>query len=200
MMPTPPPEPQAAVFTAGFSTLPLDPFLANLRAYDIAVLADVRALPVAALAPHFDMERIGPAVRAAGLKYRYLGRELGGEPDDPALYDAEGHALYGRIAAQPWFQLGLGLVLDDLRRGRRVALACVEDDPRLCHRRLLVGRALREQGIGVAHILPGGGLIAEAELLDEEGLDSRLLPPLHGGEWRSPSPVPRQHRPHHKPR
>lgn len=178
-----------AVFTAGYSALPLERFLANLRAYDIDVLADVRPAPATPGASQFDRENIGPAVRAAGMRYRFLGNELGGAPDDPLLYDAEGHALYGRIAAQPWFRLGIGRVLDDLRQGCRVALTCEEDDPRLCHRRLLVGRYLREQGIGVAHILPSGGLVAEAELLDEESRVPRPLPHAEGDAWRSPWPV-----------
>jgi len=168
-----------AVFTAGFSCLSFDRFLANLRAYDIQVLVDVRARPFAGNTPHFNADRIGQAVCEAGLSYRYQGRELGGLPEDAAFYDAEGHVLYGRIAVQPWFQTGIAAVVDDLRHGRNVALACVEEDPRLCHRRLLVGRVLRERGIGVAHIMPHGGLLAEAELLDEE------RPGTAGGPWRS---------------
>jgi len=176
-----------AVFTTGFSCLSADRFLANLRAYDIQVLVDIRPRPFAGNTPHFNADRFAETARAAGLAYRYQGRELGGLPDDAAFYDAEGRVLYGRVAAQPWFQAGINAVVDDLRHGRRLALACVEEDPRRCHRRLLVGRVLRERGIGVAHILAHGGLLAEAELLDEErAAGCTPMEEKAGDQWRSP--------------
>jgi len=177
-----------AIFTAGFSNLPLERFLANLRTYDIQMIVDVRSRPFAGHSPHFNKEHVGPAVQAAGFDYRYMGRELGGLPEDPGLYDAAGYVRYDRIAAQPWFQRGIQGVLADLDQGRRIALTCGEDDPRHCHRRLLLGRVLRERGIGVAHILADGGLIAEAELLDEEHHAPRqhsLFGQADEPEWKS---------------
>ena len=189
-------EESQAVFTAGFSNLPLERFLANLRAYDIQMLVDVRSKPFASYTPHFNKDQIEAAARAAGLGYRYMGRELGGMPEDPLFYDDAGHVLYHRLAAQPWFEQGIARVLTDLRRGTRLALTCGEDDPRHCHRRLLLGRVLRERGIGVAHILANGGLIAEAELQDEERKAPRQLS-LFGEteeperEWKSTRPMRR---------
>jgi len=183
-------EESLAVFTAGFSSLTQDRFWANLRAYDIQLLVDVRSRPFSGRIPHFDRERIGPAALAAGFDYRYMGQELGGLPDGADFYDAAGYVLYHRIATQPWFEQGIQRVLFDLRQGKRLALACVEDDPRQCHRRLLLGRVLREQGIGVAHILADGGLIAEAELQDEERL--RRHGQFSGEpepEWKSARPL-----------
>lgn len=181
-------EESQAIFTAGFSNLSLDRFLDNLHAYDIQVLVDVRSKPFSSYTPHFNKERIEAATLAAGLGYRYMGRELGGMPDNPDFYDAAGHVLYARIAAQPWFGQSIERVLAELRQGRRLVLTCGEDDPRHCHRRLLVGRVLRERGIGVAHIQANGGLIAEVELLDEERKAPRQLT-LFGGvqepEWKS---------------
>ncbi|MDR3640795.1 MAG: DUF488 domain-containing protein [Humidesulfovibrio sp.] len=190
-------EESRAIFTAGFSNLSLDRFLDNMRAYEIQVLVDVRSKPFASYTPHFNKDSIKAAALAAGFGYRYMGRELGGLPDNPVFYDDAGHVLYDRIAAQPWFEQGIENVLFDLRRGKRLALTCGEDDPRHCHRRLLVGRVLRERGIGVAHILANGGLIAEAELLDAERRIPRQLT-LFGGvqepEWKSTWPALRDDR------
>jgi uncharacterized protein (DUF488 family) len=183
-------EPQA-VFTAGFSNLSVERFLGNLRAYDIETLVDVRSRPYAKYTPHFNRDQIEQAARAAGLHYLYLGRELGGLPDNPGFYDREGYVLYDRIAVQPWFRQGIELVLGELGQGRRLALSCAEDNPRHCHRRLLVGRVLRERGVGVAHILANGGLIAEAELIDEERAQPRQLTLFGGAEtpaWKSARP------------
>lgn len=182
-----------AVFTAGFSNLCPERFINNLRTYDIQVLVDVRSRPFARHAPHFNRDEIEVLATRAGLRYLYLGRELGGMPDDPGLYDPQGYVLYDRIAAQPWFEQGIRQVMGDLRQGRRLALTCAEDDPRHCHRRLLVGRVLRERGIGLAHILASGSLISESELLDEERHMPRQLS-LFGDvpeeHWRSAKPHP----------
>lgn len=180
-----------AVFTAGFSNLSAERFLNNLRAYDIQVLVDVRSRPFASYTPHFNKDQIETLATRAGLRYLYMGRELGGLPEDPGFYDAQGYVLYDRVASQPWFEQGIGQVLDDLRQGSRLALTCAEDNPRRCHRRLLLGRVLRERGVGVAHILANGGLISESELLDEEAAQPRQLS-LFGDapqpQWKSAQP------------
>lgn len=180
-----------AVFTAGFSNLCPERFLNNLRTYDIQVLVDVRSRPFARHTPHFNRDEIETLSTRAGLRYLYLGRELGGIPNDPSFYDPQGYVLYDRIAAQPWFEQGIRQVMSDLHQGRRLALTCAEDDPRHCHRRLLVGRVLRERGIGLAHILASGSLISESELLDEERHMPRQLS-LFGtvpeDRWRSAKP------------
>ena len=181
-----------AVFTVGFSNLSLDRFLNNLRIFDIKVLVDVRSKPYARYTPHFNKDQISHTAQVAGLRYIYLGRELGGRPDNPGFYDPQGHVLYDRIATQPWFKQGIEQVVDEVRKGHRVALTCGEDDPRFCHRRRLLSRVLREGGFGVAHILANGTLVAEAELLDEEQSMPRQLS-LFGStdepEWKSSRPV-----------
>lgn len=176
-----------AVFTAGFSNLPQERFLNNLRTYDIQVLVDVRSRPYSRHAPQFNKEQVEALSRDWGLRYLYLGRELGGMPENPDLYDGQGYVLYDRVAAQPWFEAGIALVLRDLAQGCRLTLACAEDNPRRCHRRLLLGRVLRERGIGVAHILANGSLISESELLDEEAAHPRQLS-LFGTEVAVPAP------------
>jgi uncharacterized protein (DUF488 family) len=180
------------VFTAGFSTLAPERFLNNLRTYDIQILADVRSRPYSRHAPQFNKEQAERLARQAGLEYVFLGRELGGMPDDPRFYDPKGHVLYDRIAAEPWFETGIQTVLASLGRGRKIVLTCAEDDPRACHRRLLVGRVLRERGVGLAHILANGGLISESELLDEEAALPRQAALFGIGparQWRSARPL-----------
>ena len=178
------------VYTAGFSNLPQHSFLANLRSHGIQVLVDVRSKPYASYTPHFNKDQIEAASRAYGLSYLYLGRELGGMPDNPGFYDDKGYVLYDRIAGTETFQVGINRLLDGMAKGYSMALTCGEDNPRYCHRRLLVGKVLRDQGVAVAHILSDGTLISEAELLDEERRAPKQLS-LFGGvkeeekAWRS---------------
>jgi len=176
----------STIYTAGFSNLPLATFLANLRSHGIQVLVDVRSKPYASYTPHFNKDRIDAAATASGLRYLYLGRELGGMPDNPGFYDDQGFVLYDRIAGTDAFQTGIGRLLDGLRKGYCMALTCGEDNPRHCHRRLLLGRVLREQGVAVAHILCDGTLISEAELLDEERRAPKQLS-LFGGVVAEPA-------------
>lgn len=181
-----------AVFTVGFSNMSAERFLNNLRTYDIQTLVDVRSRPFARHTPHFNKDQIEVLATRAGLRYVYLGRELGGMPEDPDLYDAQGYVLYDRIAARPGFEKGIRQIMADLRQGSRLALTCAEDDPRNCHRRLLLGRVLRERGVGVAHILASGSLISESELLDEERarpVQLSLFGDAPAPPWRSARPV-----------
>lgn len=192
------PDAALAVFTIGYATMPAERLVNNLRAYDMHLLVDVRPPAFLAHAPQFEPERVAARLQANGLDYAYLGEELCGLPDDPECYDRHGFVLYDRVAARPGFQRAVEGLLHDLARGRRTALACVEGKPRDCHRRLLVGRVLRSRGVGLAHILPDGGLISEAELLDDEAALPRQL--SFSGEaltppWRSATPVPPDLRP-----
>lgn len=182
----------ATIFTAGFSNLPLARFLDNLRAHGVQVLVDVRSRPYASYTPHFNKDQIEASATAAGLRYLYLGRELGGQPDNPGFYDDEGFVLYDRIAAQPSFQEAIRRLLDGLGKGFCLALCCGEDNPRACHRRLLIARVLREQGVAVAHILANGTLISEAELLEEERRAPRQLSLFGGVEQKEPAWKSRQ--------
>jgi len=66
------------VFTVGHSNVEMTAFLALLRQHAIAVLADVRSEPYSKFVPHFNRDALEPAVKAAGMDYVFLGRELVG--------------------------------------------------------------------------------------------------------------------------
>jgi uncharacterized protein (DUF488 family) len=151
------------IYSVGHSNQTLEEFLALLRQHRIEVLVDVRSAPYSRFVPHFNSDHLKQVVREAGFLYVYLGRELGGRPDDPALYDAEGHALYGRIAETNMFRDGI----ERLRVGStryRLAMMCSEEDPTDCHRRRLVARVLRQVGVEVLHIRGDGRLDHEEDL------------------------------------
>ncbi len=65
-----------------------------------------------------------------------------------------------------------------------------EEDPTDCHRRLLIGRVLRERGVDVLHIRKGGTIQTEKDLNTTE---IQLQPDLFGNQvappWRSVQPV-----------
>ncbi len=160
------------IYTIGHSNHALEIFLHLLRQHAIEVLVDVRSQPYSRYTPHFTADALKRAAQDAGLRYLYLGRELGGRPEDAACYDAQGRVRYDLVARSQSFQAGIERLLTGSAR-YRVALLCAEEDPAGCHRRRLVGRVLQDQhGIEVLHIRGDGSIQPEIELREAE---ARLL-------------------------
>ncbi|HUG13616.1 MAG TPA: DUF488 domain-containing protein [Thermomicrobiales bacterium] len=151
------------IYTIGHSNQTMEAFLDLLRQHGIEALADVRSAPYSGYVPHFNVDELQYAILDAGLQYVYLGRELGGRPDDDSMYDEDGHVLYRRVAESAQFRAGLERLKEASERVR-VALMCSEEDPDECHRRLLVGRVLIDEGHTILHIRGDGRLDTEADL------------------------------------
>ncbi|HEY7061168.1 MAG TPA: DUF488 domain-containing protein [Chloroflexota bacterium] len=170
-----------AIYSIGHSNHALDTFLALLGQHAVDVVADVRSEPYSKYCPHFDKRALEAAVREAGRRYVYLGRELGGRPVGSEYYDAEGYVLYWRRAAAEEFLGGI----KRLERGRaqhRIALLCSEEDPAGCHRHLLVGRVLERRGGALTHIRGDGRLQSAAAL---ESPQLALFAEAEETAWRS---------------
>jgi uncharacterized protein (DUF488 family) len=127
-----------------------------------------------------------------------LGKELGGRPVGTQFYDHDGQVLYAKVAASPLFQRGLER-LDNGMRKLRLALLCSEENPSICHRRLLIARVLASRGVAVEHIRGDGSVQTEEELLKAESTDAagleqlRLFDHVKAPEWKSiPSVLPRK--------
>lgn len=185
------------VFTIGHSNHALEVFTGLLKMHSVAVVVDVRSYPYSNYSPHFDRENLRPSIAAAGMRYLYLGGELGGRPKGDRYYDRDGHVLYGEVAASPEFQHGL----ERLRKGLAefpIALLCSEEDPAACHRRLLIGRVLGEQGVAVLHIRGDGRVETEEEVaarVDSAPTDQLSLfeEKPEAPQWKSiPSVSPRR--------
>lgn len=152
----------ADVLTIGHSTHAWERFSDLLRGAGATALADVRSVPRSRHSPHFDRHELAARLRSEGIRYVFLGRELGGRPASPALFTG-GVADYDKMAAAADFRSGLDRVAEGARRFR-VCLMCSEQDPLDCHRCLLVGRRLDERGLSVAHLLADGGAVAQDEI------------------------------------
>lgn len=142
------------VLTVGHSNYPIEQFIDLLRQNEVQVIVDVRSAPYSRYSPQFDKNPLDASLRLAGMRYLYLGRELGARSDDPAHYD-NGRVIYGRLAQSALFKQGIERVLTGARQ-YRIALMCAEKEPLECHRTLLVARALDEAGVHIEHILADG--------------------------------------------
>lgn len=155
-----------AIYTVGHSSHTFERFLELLRAQGVEVLVDVRSQPYSKYTPYFDSDQLAKTLPHADIKYLFLGKELGGRPENSNFYDEEGHVVYARMASSPQFLTGIER-LDHGARKFRVALLCGEEDPTNCHRRLLVARVMGERGFEIAHIRGDGGLQTGDELARE---------------------------------
>jgi len=178
------------ILTIGHSNHPIEKLLDLLQANAVEALVDTRSQPYSKYTAHFNREALQSAMAATGMKYLYLGRELGGRPEGAEFYDADGRVLYSKIAESELFREGIARVLAGSER-YRVALLCAEEDPRDCHRRLLIGRVLGERGAIIQHIRADGRLQPEEELRAEldaehpERAQLALFDAPEVDEWKS---------------
>lgn len=171
-----------SIYTIGHSNHPMDRLIDLLEAHDVEVLVDVRSQPYSRYAPQFDKRSLEAAIGVAGLKYLYLGKELGGRPDGKEFYDDTGRVRYSEVAKSPLFLEGAGRLEMGIQK-YRVAMLCSEEDPAGCHRRLLVGHFLHGKGVKVLHIRGDGSVQAEDRLGDADtNAHANGQLPLFGGE------------------
>jgi uncharacterized protein (DUF488 family) len=141
------------LFTIGHSSHSLDEFVALLQRHGVTAVADVRSQPYSRRMEHFRRHELSAALRTAGIKYVFLGEELGARREESECYDGN-QADYDRIAKLPRFRNGL----DRLRQGAdhyRIAIMCAEKEPLDCHRTILICRQLRSE-FQIRHILYDG--------------------------------------------
>ncbi len=149
-----------AVYTVGHSTNSIERFLELLRLHSITAVCDVRSKPYSRMNPQFNREPLRKALASAGVKYVFLGKELGARSEDRRCY-RNGQVQYGLLAQTDLFKQGIERVKIGAV-AHRVALMCAEKEPLDCHRTILVSRRLKEEGVAVKHIL-GDGRLEEHE-------------------------------------
>src|SRR5436190_16035592 len=93
------------VFTIGHSTHTAEAFLALLRQHNIEAVGDVRSAPFSRFNPQFNREILERCLKENGIRYAFLGRELGARTDDRSCYE-DGRVHYARLARTPLFQSG----------------------------------------------------------------------------------------------
>ena len=104
------------ILTLGHSRHPLERFIGLLEGAGATSVADVRSAPVSRFSPHFNKAALASSLAARDIDYMFLGKELGGRPELPAMY-THGVADYAKMAASPEFQHGIARLMDEAERG-----------------------------------------------------------------------------------
>ncbi len=151
------------IFSIGHSNQSIETFLALLRQHGIQVLVDVRSSPYSKYVPHFNSTKLAVTVEQIDIEYKFMGQELGGRPDGDEFYDADDHVLYKRVAESALFLKGIQRLMD-IGAASHTAIMCSEEDPAICHRHLLIGHVLTEQGVDLLHIRGDGHLQNEKDV------------------------------------
>jgi uncharacterized protein (DUF488 family) len=157
-----------ALYTVGHSNLEFQQLIAVLGDAHVELLADVRSRPHSSRFPQFSQPGFEKLLQEEGIGYLFLGEELGGRPDDPDMYRANGVADYRARRGSYAFRAGLERLLQELE-ARSVALMCAEEDPLECHRFLMICPELVRLGVTPVHLRRG------SRQESQESAENRLL-------------------------
>jgi uncharacterized protein (DUF488 family) len=150
----------ARIYTIGSGDRTLEDLVVSLRSFGVVTLADVRAFPASKRFPQFKREALERSLPENGIRYVWLGEELGG-------YRRGGYEAHRRTEL---YRDGLK-TLERLGREGATAYLCAEKNPAGCHRRF-ISWDLEDRGWTVVHILgPGesGALPRTRDLFEREG-------------------------------
>ena len=151
---------EVGFFTIGHSTKSVEELVEQLKEHGVKTLVDVRTIPRSRTNPQHNRENLETALPSQGLRYHWLGKELGGlrkrnkelAEVNPGWYNAsfQGYADYMQ---SPEFAAGLQklLRLASHPGASPICLMCAETYYRQCHRALL-SDALVAHGYTVRHI------------------------------------------------
>lgn len=145
------------LYTIGHGNRESHTFLKLLNQYSIEVLADVRTTPYSRYNPQFRRKQLEFDLGTRGIKYLFMGTELGGRPDNPKLYIG-GKLNYASVREMKVFKQGVAQIVNLIKRNVKVTLMCSESDPNDCHRKHLLADEFIREGIEVWHINKTGNL------------------------------------------
>jgi uncharacterized protein (DUF488 family) len=144
------------IYTIGHGNRPLDEFVTLLKLHEVSCLVDVRAFPGSRRHPHFGREALEASLAAAGVRYVWEGKALGGRrrarPDSPHVaMRNESFRAYADHMESGEFHEGIGRLLA-ISAAERPAIMCAERLPWQCHR-YMISDYLVATGVGVLHVL-----------------------------------------------
>ena len=153
------------IFTIGHGGRTMDDVITQLKSWSIEYVIDVRSAPYSRYQPGFSKDSLARSLAQAGMKYVYMGHQLGGRPDDPTCYTENGNVNYSEYRSRAFFQEGISRLKRAGEQGYRVCLICSEGNPKSCHRSALVGAVLEDMEVEVVHLLPSGGSKSQYEVM-----------------------------------
>lgn len=168
------------IYTIGYATKDISELIAQLQQYEVGVVADIRSVPYSAAFKDYHQKALQAHLKKAGIRYVYLGKELGPRSKEDSHYDESNQVQFDRLMQSDLFLSGIERLKNGLEGDHRIALLCAEKDPAICHRSLLVSHYLvRHLDTEVQHISHSGELESQKELeirlIDLQELQADML-------------------------
>lgn len=140
--------------TIGYEGASMQSFLAALKAAEVQLLVDVRAV-ASSRRPGFSKTKLAANLAEAGIDYLHL-RALGTPAEGRAAaragrYD-ELATVYREQLATPAAQEQLDDLIAIVRGGRRACLLCFEANPEHCHRSMVAAAVKEALPVSIVHL------------------------------------------------
>jgi uncharacterized protein (DUF488 family) len=153
------------IYTIGYGNRTIEDFVGLLQQYQIDYVVDVRSGPHSKYNEDFSKTHLEEHLKAAGIGYVFMGKQLGGKPTGEVYY-RDGKVDYEKLEQADFYQEGIARLHVALEKQYHVALMCSELKPEMCHRSKLIGQTLDRDHIAVQHIDETGALKTQPEVID----------------------------------
>lgn len=152
------------IYTLGHSNYTMERLIEMLRHFNINCVVDIRGTPYSKYNVQFDKAAIKESLTKAGFIYIYMAKELAAKRENKTSYNKEGYAEFNKVIEEEEFKRGIERLKIGCKKGYRIVLLGAMQEPIRCHRAILVGRALREAGFEVKHILDDYSLASQEQI------------------------------------
>ncbi|AJG98343.1 DUF488 family protein [Clostridium beijerinckii] len=157
------------IYTIGHSNYSIEKLIDMLKTYDIDTVVDIRGTPYSKYNVQYNKETIAETLKKEGFIYIYMAKELAAQRQDKNSYNKEGYSDFEKVIMEEDFLRGIERLKTGCQKGYNIALLGAMQDPIRCHRSILVGRSLRENGFNVKHILD------DYTFASQEKIEEKLL-------------------------
>lgn len=154
------------VLSIGYGGRERQELLKQLVDAGVDCVVDVRSSPFSKHQPDFSGSELRAFLPTQGLRYLFMGDQLGGRPPSDDCY-SDGKVDYTRVREKDFFRLGIDRLLNGLQRGYKICLMCSEAHPGQCHRSKLIGVALQERSVQVMHLMKSGDPMTQDRVISE---------------------------------
>lgn len=155
------------LYTIGHGNRKSEDFLALLKEFGIEYLIDVRSQPYSKFNPQYNQNDLKFLLERNGIKYVFMGDNIGGRPKDTSCYDSEGKVDYEVVKTKDFFINGIQRLKTAYNKDINVVIMCSESKPCECHRSKLIGKVLNTENIILKHIDENGKVKDQATVINE---------------------------------
>jgi uncharacterized protein (DUF488 family) len=156
----------STIYSIGHGNKELNTFLNELKSFNISFVIDIRSKPYSKWNPQFNQEKLKNALLENNITYVFLGKQLGGLPDDPSCY-IDGKVIYDLIKEKDFFKEGIKRLITANNKRINVAVMCSESKPKECHRSKLIGQELLKKDISMKHIIKPHTIKSQETIISE---------------------------------